>query len=951
MSHVISVRGAREHNLQNIDLDIPKDSLVVVSGLSGSGKSSLAFDTIYAEGQRRYIESLSSYARQFLSQGRKPDVDSIEGLSPAISIDQKSASHNPRSTVGTVTEIYDYLRLLYAKVGEQYCANCGHRIKQSTIDEVVDSVLGQVGHGTPVRVFAPVVRARKGEYRELLEQLKHEGYSQVLVSGQPYDLGAALPTLSRYKTHTIEVLVDDFTLTSDSMLRLQEAIEQAAAKAEGGAVIETDSGRTTYNLRLMCEHCGQPGVELEPRLFSFNSPIGACELCEGLGVHKTIDPQLVLPDDTKTIAQGAILPWDYSSKNWYGFLLRAVCEHFTIDMATPVKRLPAEQRDLLLNGPGRTVRIPATYYTQGRANTMTVSFSGIVPLLERRWRDTESEATRQQLDKYMAESPCERCHGDRLRPEALLVRVGGKSIAELVVVPIPELVTFFNDLTLSERDALIAARILKEIGSRLHFLDDVGLGYLSLGRSAVTLAGGESQRIRLASQIGSRLTGVLYVLDEPSIGLHARDNVKLLSVLKGLRDVGNSVIVVEHDEETIREADHVIDIGPGAGRHGGRVVAQGTPAEVASIATSLTGQYLAGTLAIEVPAERRSSKRFLSVVGAREHNLKGTTVHIPFNTLTCITGVSGSGKSTLAIDVLYAALARQLNKSLVKPGKHERIEGIDQFKRTVMITQTPIGRTPRSNPATYTGLLTPIRELFATTRDAKLRGYAPGRFSFNVAGGRCENCEGEGTMTIEMQFLPDVYLPCDVCKGTRYNRETLNVKFDGKSIADVLAMTVEEALAFFRDFPKIAETLQVLDDVGLGYIQLGQSATTLSGGEAQRVKLASELARHGRGSACYILDEPTTGLHIADIQKLLAVLNRLVDQGHTVLVIEHNLDVIKTADWIIDLGPEGGDGGGKVVAVGTPEDVAGNPASETGRFLKTSLAQARKRAAKRPSAA
>ncbi len=949
MKHQISVRGAREHNLQGIDLDIPKDSLVVISGISGSGKSSLAFDTIYAEGQRRYIESLSSYARQFLSQGKKPDVDSIEGLSPAISIDQKSASHNPRSTVGTVTEIYDYLRLLYAKIGEQYCSNCGHRIKQSTIDEVVDTVLGKVAQDTAVRVFAPVVRARKGEYRELLEGFKQDGYSQALIGKQLYDLNQEIPTLARYKTHTIEILIDSFTLNGETVLRLQEAIEQAAAKAEGGVVVDDGTSRTPYNLRLMCEHCGQAGVELEPRLFSFNSPIGACETCEGLGVHKAIDPQLVLPDDTKTVAQGAILPWDYSPKNWYGFLLRAVCEHFRIDMQVPVKNLPADQRDLLLYGPGKTVRIPATYYAQGRANTMNVIFSGIVPLLERRWRDTESDSMRQQLEKYMTESPCDRCAGRRLRPEALLVRVGGKSIAELCAVPIPDLTKFFHDLQLTERDRLIAERILKEITSRVHFLDDVGLGYLSLNRSAVTLAGGESQRIRLASQIGSRLTGVLYVLDEPSIGLHARDNVKLLSVLKGLRDVGNSVIVVEHDEETIREADHVIDVGPGAGRHGGRIVGQGTPAEVAAMPGSLTGQYLAGTLAIDVPEQRRASKRFLSVFGAREHNLKGTTVHIPFNTLTCITGVSGSGKSTLAIDILYNAMARTLNKSLVKPGKHERIEGMDQFKRVVMITQTPIGRTPRSNPATYTGLLTPIRELFATTRDAKIRGYEPGRFSFNVAGGRCEHCEGEGVMTIEMQFLPDVYLPCDVCKGTRYNRETLNVKFAGKSIADVLAMTVEEALSFFKDFPKIADTLQVLDDVGLGYIQLGQSATTLSGGEAQRVKLAAELARRGRGSTCYILDEPTTGLHIADIQKLLVVLNRLVDQGHTVIVIEHNLDVIKTADWLIDLGPEGGDGGGKVIAVGTPEDVAGNRQSETGRFLKLTLEQARHR--KRQAAA
>jgi excinuclease ABC subunit A len=946
MVNVISVRGARQHNLKNIDLDIPKDALVVISGISGSGKSSLAFDTIYAEGQRRYIESLAAYARQFLSQGNKPDVDSIEGLSPAISIDQKSASHNPRSTVGTVTEIYDYLRLLYAKIGQQHCGNCGHKIVQSTIDEVVDAIVAQDTSDRELRILAPIVRARKGEYHELFAQLKTEGFTTVVVDKTDYRLDETIPPLSRYKAHTIDVVIDTFILNDTTILRLHEAIEQAAAKADGGVVIEDGKKQTTYNLRLMCEHCGQPGVELEPRLFSFNSPIGACDACEGLGMNKTIDAQLVLPDDTKTIAQGAILPWDYSSKSWYGFLIRAVCEHFRIDMQKPVKNLTEDERQLLLQGPERTVRIPAIYYANNKAQTMNVSFYGIVPLLERRWKETESDATRQQLEKYMTETPCERCRGDRLRAEALLVRVGDSSIAQLSNLPIPKLTAFFEKLELNNRDSIIAERLLKEISSRLSFLENVGLGYLCLSRSAATLAGGEAQRIRLASQIGSRLTGVLYVLDEPSIGLHARDNAKLLSVLKELKEIGNSVIIVEHDEETIREADYLIDIGPGAGRHGGHVVAQGTPAEVSLMPSSLTGQYLAGTLSIALPEQRRSAQRFVSVIGATEHNLKRVTAHIPLKTLTCITGVSGSGKSTLAIDVLYNSLARILNRSLVKPGRHERIEGAEWLERVIMITQAPIGRTPRSNPATYTGVLTPIRELLATTRDAKLRGYLPGRFSFNVAGGRCENCTGEGVMTIEMQFLPDVYLPCEVCKGTRYNRETLNVKFKNKNIAEILSMTVEEALVFFKDFPKIANTFQVLEDVGLGYVQLGQSATTLSGGEAQRVKLASELARRGQGGTLYILDEPTTGLHIADIQKLLLVLNRLVDQGNSVLIIEHNLDVIKTADWLIDLGPEGGSGGGTIIAVGTPEDVSKMKHSETGKFLKPVLEKARKQAIK-----
>lgn len=937
-THII-VRGAREHNLKGVDLDIPKGQLVVFTGLSGSGKSSLAFDTIYAEGQRRYIESLSSYARQFLGQSGKPDIDSIEGLSPAISIDQKSASHNPRSTVGTVTEIHDYLRLLYARIGLPHCPNDGTPIRATTVDEIVDRILSMGTEPRTLVVLAPLVRGRKGEYHQLFQDLYADGFTKVEINSKEVALSEKIPTLERYKAHSITLVVDTIMLSDATVSRLAEAIELAASRSSGVVGIRDGADVHEFNMKLSCPKCGTSIQELEPRSFSFNSPFGACSTCDGLGVQRKIDPQLVLPDDTKTIAEGGILPWTYSQKNWYGFTLKAVCEHYRIDMQTPIKNLRPSDKDLLMYGPEEPVRIPAVYYTQGRRNVFHIRFEGIIPLLERRWRETESEATREELGKYMAESPCPACAGCRLKPESLLVTVNGVNIAQLSQLPVDEAIAFFLDLKLGAREELIAKRIRKEISDRLQFLQNVGLGYLTLSRSAATLAGGEAQRIRLASQVGSRLTGVLYVLDEPSIGLHARDNEKLISVLQDLRDLGNTVLVVEHDEETIRAANYVVDIGPGAGRRGGQVIAQGTPAELEHNPKSITGEYLSGAKEIPLPSRRRKRTQLVSIYGATENNLKRLNAHIPLGTLTCVTGVSGTGKSTLVTDVLYPVLARKLHRALVKPGAYERIEGIENVRRIIMISQAPIGRTPRSNPATYTGVFTPIRELFAATREAKERGYGPGRFSFNVAGGRCETCKGDGMLKIEMQFLPDVYIPCDICQGNRYNRETLAVTFAGKTIADILRMEVDEALRFFADFPAVSDKLQVLSDVGLGYIELGQSATTLSGGEAQRIKLATELAVRSRSGTMYILDEPTTGLHSEDIAQLLEVLNRLVDQGNTVVVIEHNLDVIKCADWIIDLGPEGGEGGGRVIAVGTPEDVAEVPESHTGQFLKRVLRQ------------
>ncbi|MGI6103399.1 MAG: excinuclease ABC subunit UvrA [Patescibacteria group bacterium] len=937
MLDTISVRGAREHNLKNVSLDIPKHKLVVITGISGSGKSSLAFDTIYAEGQRRYIESLSAYARQFLGSGSKPDVDAIEGLSPAISIDQKSTSHNPRSTVGTVTEIYDYLRLLYARIGLPHCPECGDPVKRVTIDEIVDRILARGTEERTIIVWAPVVRGRKGEYDTLLESFRADGFQQAMVDGEIISLDGELAPLTKQKKHSIDLLVDTISLTHDEIPRLTEAIEEATKRANGAILIDDAGRQEQLNLTYTCPRDGTSIEELEPRSFSFNSPFGACEACDGLGVEQEFDAALVVPDETITIAQGAVLPWSYSPKNWYGFMLRAVSEYFRIDMNVPWRNLTADERELILHGTGTTVRIPATYYSKNQRHVYMLNFRGILPLLERRWRETESDAMREELGKYMATTACHVCKGARLKRTSLLVTIGEKNVSELTSLPIHESIRFFEDLELGEREALIARRVLREIVSRLTFLDEVGLGYLTLSRSATTLAGGEAQRIRLASQVGSRLTGVLYVLDEPSIGLHARDNEKLIHVLKELRDLGNSVLVVEHDEETIRAADYLVDIGPGAGRHGGEIMAAGTPDEVANNPNSITGQFLRGSRSIPLPEKRRKADTFISVIGATENNLQRVTAHVPLGVFTCVTGVSGSGKSTLITDVLYQAAARKLNRALMKPGVHERIDGLEKLKRTILISQAPIGRTPRSNPATYTGVFTPIRQLFAATKDARVRGYEPGRFSFNVPGGRCENCEGDGVLKIEMQFLPDVYIPCDVCEGKRYNRETLSVTFAGRSIADVLQMTVEDAVEFFKDFHLISDKLRLLADVGLGYIQLGQSATTLSGGEAQRIKLASELARRGKGDTLYVLDEPTTGLHQADIARLLEVLDRLVSQGNTVVVIEHNLDVIKSADWLIDLGPEGGNGGGRIIATGTPEEIADHPTSHTGRFLRPLL--------------
>ncbi|MBI4185815.1 excinuclease ABC subunit UvrA [Candidatus Berkelbacteria bacterium] len=943
MMNLISIRGARQHNLKNVDLDIPKNKLVVLTGISGSGKSSLAFDTIYAEGQRRYIESLSAYARQFLGQSQKPDVDSIEGLSPAISIDQKSTSHNPRSTVGTVTEIHDYLRLLFAKVGTVHCPNDGTPIQKASIDEVIDAIVATGTAERPVTIFSPLARARKGEYKELLDLLYKEGFSEIEVDGTRLTLQSDNARLPKQIKHTLLLPIDTIPLRSETLTRLAETIEQAIDRSQGTIIVRDGTTDRVFNTSLMCSVCGTSVPVLEPRSFSFNSPFGACPDCDGLGTHREIDRSLVVPDDSKTIAEGAILPWTYSPKNWYGFTLQAVCEYYRIDLRRPLKNMKVHEREMLLDGPGNPIRIPAVYYAHEKRNVFHIKWDGILPLLQRRWRETESEAVRREIEKYMTQSPCASCQGARLRRESLLVTVGEKTIAAVSALPIIQAQTFFRRLTFAHREQRIAERPLREIQDRLGFLVKVGLDYLTLDRSATTLAGGEAQRIRLASQVGSRLTGVLYVLDEPSIGLHARDNDKLIDVLKALRDVGNTVIVVEHDDETILAADHIVDIGPFAGKHGGEIVAQGSVRDVSSAEHSLTGQYLKGTRFISLPTHRRTSKAFLSLYGASDNNLKRVTVHIPLGTLTCVTGVSGSGKSTLVTDVLYNAAARELNRSVTKPGPYERMEGIEKLDRAVLMSQSPIGRTPRSNPATYTGLFGPIRDLFAATKEARVRGYRPGRFSFNVTGGRCEACAGDGEIKIEMQFLPDVYVPCDICHGERYNRETLQVRFAGKTVADVLRLTVEEALIFFEDFPNIHDKLAVLSDVGLGYVALGQSATTLSGGEAQRIKLATELARRGNGRTLYVLDEPTTGLHTYDIAHLLTVLNRLVTNGNTVIVIEHNLDVIKSADWIIDLGPDGGDQGGKVIATGTPETIASIPASYTGQYLKRVLARDLKR--------
>ena len=930
------IRGAREHNLKGIDLVIPRDRLVVITGISGSGKSSLAFNTIYAEGQRRYVESLSAYARQFLGLMQKPNVDFIEGLSPAISIDQKSRSHNPRSTVGTVTEIHDYLRLLFARVGRPHCPHCGQLIERQTAQQITDQVMN-LPEGTAVQIMAPVIRGRKGEYRSLFDDLKREGFVRVRVDGVLRTLYEEIE-LDRNKRHDVEIVLDRIKVTDKKRSRIGDSIETALRYGQGLAIVEVvGQGERLYSEHFACPACGVSLPEIEPRLFSFNSPFGACPACDGLGVRMVVDPDLVV-DPRRSLREGGLLPWATTKSRWIAAILDGVCRAYRIDPTRPLGELPRRKLEILLYGTdGEPVEFTYTT-TYRRTRVYRRPFEGLVPFLERNYRETTSEETREDVKQYLSALPCEVCGGARLRPEALAVTVGGRNIWDVTRLTVRGALQLFTSLELTDREELIAYQILKEIRSRLQFMVDVGLDYLTLDRSAGTLAGGEAQRIRLATQIGSQLTGVLYVLDEPSVGLHARDNLRLLATLKRLRDLGNTVLVVEHDEETMREADFLVDLGPGAGLHGGYVVATGTPDEVAGEPRSLTGQYLAGTRRIPVPALRRKADgRWLVVRGAREHNLKGIDVRFPVGLFVCITGVSGSGKSTLAEEVLYRGLAWRLGYMGGKPGAHDAIEGTQYFDKAIEIDQSPIGRTPRSNPATYTKAFDPIREVFAASPEARMRGYKPGRFSFNVRGGRCEACQGQGKVKIEMHFLPDVYVPCEVCHGTRYNTETLAVRYKGRTIAEVLEMTVEEALGFFSPLPPIWDKLQTLYDVGLGYIQLGQPATELSGGEAQRVKLARELARRASGRTLYVLDEPTTGLHPEDVRKLLSVLHRLVDAGNTVVVIEHNLDVIKTADWIIDLGPEGGEEGGQVIAEGPPEDVAEVEGSYTGQFLRTVL--------------
>jgi excinuclease ABC subunit A len=939
----IVVKGARAHNLKNIDVVIPRDKFVVITGLSGSGKSSLAFDTIYAEGQRRYVESLSAYARQFLGQMDKPDVDSIDGLSPAISIDQKTTSRNPRSTVGTVTEIYDYLRLLFARVGRPYCPNCGIPITSQTVEQMVDRIL-EYPEGTRLQILAPLVRGRKGEHQKLLEDIRKNGYVRVRVDGEVRDVSEPI-RLEKNRKHTIEVVVDRIIIRPDVQGRLADSLETALGLA-GGIVLVDVIGQEEllFSQNHACPNCGFSVDELAPRMFSFNSPFGACEACTGLGVNMEIDEELVIPDWSRSIAEGAIVPWAGSTSTYYPKLLEAACKTFGIDIHVPVSEIPQDKLHKILYGSGERIRF--TYENDfGQVKTAEIPYEGVIPNLERRYRETGSESIREFIEEFMSARPCPACGGRRLKPQSLAVKVGGLNIAEVTELTVREALEFFEHLELTDKEMQIAHLILREIRSRLGFLRDVGLDYLTLARSAGTLSGGEAQRIRLATQLGSSLMGVLYVLDEPSIGLHQRDNEKLIRTLERMRDLGNTLIVVEHDEDTMLAADYIIDMGPGAGVHGGQVVAAGTPQQIMQDPNSLTGQYLSGRRFIPVPENRRKPNgRYIEVIGAAEHNLKNIDVRIPLGLFVCVTGVSGSGKSTLVNEIIYKALAREINRARVRPGKHERIIGLENLDKVVDIDQSPIGRTPRSNPATYTGVFDDIRDLFAATNEAKMRGYKKGRFSFNVRGGRCEACRGDGIIKIEMHFLPDVYVPCEVCKGRRYNRETLEVRYKGKNIADVLDMTIEDALHFFENIPRIQRKLQTLVDVGLGYMKLGQPATTLSGGEAQRVKLASELHRRSNGRTLYILDEPTTGLHVADIERLLAVLHRLVDNGDTVLVIEHNLDVIKTADWLIDLGPEGGDGGGQVVAAGTPEEVCEIEASYTGRFLKPILERDRARA-------
>ncbi|MFM9053277.1 MAG: excinuclease ABC subunit UvrA [Solirubrobacterales bacterium] len=932
-SEKIVIKGAREHNLKGIDLELPRDALIVVTGLSGSGKSSLAFDTIYAEGQRRYVESLSAYARQFLGLMEKPDVDSIEGLSPAISIDQKTTSRNPRSTVGTVTEIYDYLRLLWARIGRPHCPECGEEITGQTQEQITDRVM-TLAEGTKFMVMAPVVRGRKGEYGKLLEGFRADGYTRVEVDGEMLMLEDEITLDKKYK-HDISLVIDRLVMKPDLRRRLSESVEAAASIADGLVQVKVvDGEEMIFSESFACLKCGTSMPELEPRIFSFNAPHGACPACTGLGFRKVIDPELVVPDPTLSLAEGALQPWNKGFSGYWRRLIRSVAKGRGIDIDTPWQELSRKEQEVFLYGTGSEKHTINTKPRAGRRRSYSVKFEGIVNNLERRYAESDSEKTRERIEGYMAEQPCPECEGARLRPETLAVTVGGLSIRDFTELSAADAEVWIESLELDETETAIARLIVKEIAERLSFLNNVGIGYLTLARSARSLSGGEAQRIRLATQIGSSLVGVMYVLDEPSIGLHQRDNEKLIATLERLRDLGNTVIVVEHDEGTMRAADHVVDLGPGAGEHGGHVVAAGTPAGVSRVSGSLTGRFLAGKEEIEAPETRREPAGELVVRGARQHNLDGIDVAFPLGVMTCVTGVSGSGKSTLVNETLYPALSNRLHGSRLRPGAHDGIDGIDQVDKVINIDQSPIGRTPRSNPATYTGVFDHIRQLFAQTQESRARGYKPGRFSFNVKGGRCEVCRGDGQIKIEMHFLPDVYVPCEQCHGQRYNRETLEVRFKGKSISDVLDMSVEEACEFFEPIPKIARRLKTLDDVGLGYVRLGQPATTLSGGEAQRIKLAAELSRVATGNTLYILDEPTTGLHFADVRRLLEVLGRLVDAGNTVIVIEHNLDVIRAADWLVDLGPEGGDGGGQVVATGTPEEVAGSEGSHTGAFLE-----------------
>ena len=938
MRDEIVIRGAREHNLKNLNLTIPRDKLIVFTGLSGSGKSSLAFDTIYAEGQRRYVESLSSYARQFLGQMEKPDVDTIEGLSPAISIDQKSTNNNPRSTVGTVTEIHDYLRLLYARIGIPHCPKCGRVIRRQTVDEVVEQVMA-FGEGARVQIIAPAVRGRKGEHVKLLEQIQRDGYVRVKVDGEIYDI-ADVPKLDKKLKHTIDVIVDRIVVRAGAESRLAGSLETAFAFGAGLAKVEHNGEEQLFSENYACPDCGVSIEELTPRMFSFNNPYGACPTCSGLGALMKIDPALIVPNEELSLRQGAINVTGWQSSNTAsiaGMYLAALGEKYGFDMDTPFNKLSEQARHAILYGTGNE-RIHIEYRREFGEGSYDSPFEGVIPNLERRYKETQSDYMKHEIEEYMANIPCPDCKGKRLKSESLAVTVGGMNIAQLSDMTVRHAREKLSALTLNKTEEMIAGRILKEIDSRLGFLISVGLDYLTLSRAAGTLSGGEAQRIRLATQIGSSLVGVLYILDEPSIGLHQRDNAKLIDTLKGMRDIGNTLIVVEHDEETMLNADYIVDIGPGPGEHGGEVVFAGTPEEIMTDEKSITGKYLSGREYIAVPARRREiGENWLQIRGARANNLKNVNVDIPLGVFTCVTGVSGSGKSSLVNEVLKKTLLRDLNRARTRPGEHDEILGIDKLDKIIDIDQSPIGRTPRSNPATYTGLFDLIRDVFAQTPDAKMRGYTNGRFSFNVKGGRCEACRGDGILKIEMHFLPDIYVPCEVCGGKRYNRETLEVKYKGKTIADVLDMTVEEALKFFAPLPKLARKLQTLYDVGLGYIRLGQSSTTLSGGEAQRVKLATELARRDTGRTLYVLDEPTTGLHTDDVKRLIAILQRLCDGGSTVVVIEHNLDVIKTADYIIDLGPEGGDMGGTIVCTGTPEQVAQNKKSYTGIYLKPML--------------